>query len=200
MNWQIIAGAILIIGGFANISSDFGAFAFGILGGAFLAYWGLVKKGVFKSPIKLASQKLSVGSHADKSATYYLAGVSYYDGNIRKIAIPNPAWNYSEQHLMSRGLCEQIIYRYKLTSKVAELRDEPTNPHDPNAIAVYMEGLLIGYIKSEDVAEIKNIRKKHTVASVIGNITGGEYMIFHADGEKEKDIRNFSINISIQYS
>lgn len=196
MNWQIIAGAILIIGGFANITSDFGAFAFGIIGGALLAYWGLVKKGVLKSPLK----KLGGSAHANKSATYYLAGVNHYDNNIRKIAIPNPAWNYSDNQLLSRGLCEQIIYRYKLTSKVAELRDEPTNPHDPNAIAVYMEDLLVGYIKSEDIAEIKNIRKKHAVASIIGNITGGEYMTFHAYGEKEKDSRNFSINISIQYS
>lgn len=201
MNWQIIVGAILFIGGLANITTDFGAFAFGFIAGGVLAYWGAIKKGYLKNPLsKLMPNRVPTGSdQSRKSVTYYLAGVSYYQSNVSKVAIPNPAWNYRKDDILSHGLGGSIIYRYKRTNKVADLRDEPTNPHDKNAIAVYMDGLLVGYIKHEDIGQINNIRTHHSVKSVIGCITGGDYKIAAEDGYTNEDSRYFSISIDIEY-
>ncbi len=201
MNWQIIVGAFLLLGGIANITTDFGTFVFGVIAGGLLAYWGLVKKGYLKNPLsKLIPNKAPSNSdQSRKSATYYLAGVSYYQNNVSKIAIPNPAWNYRKDDILSHGLGGSIIYRYKRTNKVAELRDEPTNTHDKNAIAVYMDNLLVGYIKHEDIGQLNNIRKRHSVKSVIGCITGGDYKISSEDGSTSKDSRYFSISIDVEY-
>lgn len=201
MNWQIIVGAFLLLGGIVNITTDFGTFAFGVIVGGILTYWGLIKKGYLKNPLpKLMSNKAPTGSdQSRKSATYYLAGVSYCQNNVSKIAIPNPAWNYRKDDILSHGLGGSVIYRYKRTNKVAEFRDEPSNPHDKDAIAVYMDSLLVGYIKHEDIEQINNIRKRHSVKSVIGCITGGDYKIAAEDGSTNKDNRYFSVSIDVEY-
>jgi HIRAN domain len=53
--------------------------------------------------------------------------------------------------------------------KVAVLVPEPDNPHDPNAIAVHIDGRLVGYLSREE-----NVRWKDVVAD---NEIAGEAMI-----------------------
>lgn len=64
MNWQIIVGVLILIGGIGNLTEDFGVFLFGVLTGAALLYWGLRKKGIIKkslfpktSPVQAAPSK-----------------------------------------------------------------------------------------------------------------------------------------------
>lgn len=58
-----------------------------------------------------------------------VAGESYHDVELRRIAGPEPSG-------------EKLL--------VAELRREPRNPHDRDAIQVVIDGGLVGYIPRED--------------------------------------------------
>jgi hypothetical protein len=53
--------------------------------------------------------------------------------------------------------------------KVAALVPEPANPHDPNAIAVQIDGRLVGYLSREENARWQDVAAGHEV--------GGEAMI-----------------------
>lgn len=202
MNWQIIVGIIIFLGGLANIATDFGAFAFGIILGALITYWGLIKKGYLKNPLSkiLPSKPTPNSNHTSHSETFQLAGVYYYNSNISRVAIPNPMWNYKKDQILAQGMEGSTIYRYKKTHKPATLRDEPNNPHDKNAVAVYMDNLLVGYIKKDDIARVKSIRRTRSVKSIIGCITGGEFKTVYEHSPIEKDMLSFSISITIEYA
>ena len=199
MNWQIIVGIILLIGGIGNVASDFGVFLFGVLVGSALLYYGLYRKGIVKSPLA----KLFPGKFSEKpplkKETFYLTGVSYYEKNILKLVETNPMWSFSPDQIRSKGLDCNIVYRYRYTVKPVQLVEEPKNPNDKNAVAAYMSGQLIGYIKREDNAHIKHVKNHSTVKSISGHITGGEYKIIYDDGNMEHNSKSFSVKIEIEY-
>jgi|GEM_PF-7134663 len=62
-----------------------------------------------------------------------VAGTEYYPEAIR--------------HILKRGF----------TSKTAELRREPNNPYDPNALAVWIDGRQVGYISARMAEEYSPI-------------------------------------------
>jgi hypothetical protein len=47
--------------------------------------------------------------------------------------------------------------------KVAILRPEPDNPHDPDAIAVDIDGRLVGYLAREENKRWKDVVTGHTI-------------------------------------
>jgi hypothetical protein len=49
--------------------------------------------------------------------------------------------------------------------KVAALVREPTNPHDPNAIAVQIDGRLVGYLSREENPRWQDVVADHTVGA-----------------------------------
>ena len=70
------------------------------------------------------------------------------------------------------------VYRYTFDVQCVELVPEPTNPHDPNAIKIVMDGEHIGYIKRGNCTKILNQIRDGRIISVTGKITGGPWKGF----------------------
>ena len=191
MNWQIIVGAILAIGGIANISSNFGAFLFGLVSGVALILWGLKKKGVLP-------KKGTSGARQLTEETLHAVGVSYYEGNIRKLAYPNPKWARSATKVVEEGDAGKKIFKHYYGNKPVELKPE-NNPHDKNAVAVYFAGELVGYIAKEENLHIRDILKNREIVSVSGFIGGGDYKVVSETFDTISGESGFSVTVRIKY-
>lgn len=93
MNWQIAIGALLALGGLANILNDFGAFLFNTAIGAALLYWGVKKKGITPKAKSLNnSSVLPVPAHKVNIPDHYVVfdiettGLSRQNDRIIEIA------------------------------------------------------------------------------------------------------------------
>ena len=174
MNWQIVVGVFFIIGGIGNLGKNFGAFVFGVIVGLAFLYYGLKKKGLIKKPI---SQKES--DHRTLSEeTFHAVGVYYYEDNIRKLACSNPDWKLTSSQIVKSGKSGKKIFRYNYVNKPVKLQMEPDNPHDENAISVFIAGELVGYISREENIHVKDILEHREIISLSGFIGGGEYKGF----------------------
>lgn len=191
MNWQIIVGVLLLIGGLANITENFGAFLFGILAGAALLYWGLRKKGVLH-------KKVSSGVRQLTEETLHAVGVSYYENNIRKLAYPNPKWARPAATVVEEGDAGKKIFKYYYGNKPVELKPE-NNPHDKNAVAVYIAGELVGYISREDNLHVRDILKNREIVSISGFIGGGDYKVVSETFDTTPGEVGFSVTVRIKY-
>ena len=191
MNWQIIVGALLLIGGLANITENFGAFLFGVLAGAALLYWGLKKKGILR-------KKDSSGTRQLTEETLHAVGVSYYENNIRKLAYPNPKWPRSATTVVEEGDAGKKIFKYYYGNKPVELKPE-NNPHDKNAVAVYFAGELVGYISREENLHVRDVLMNREIVSISGFIGGGDYKVVSETFDTMPGESGFSVTVRIKY-
>lgn len=192
MNWQIIAGILFLIGGFSSITETFSTFLLGLVLGAGLILWGLKMKGIVFS-------KGSKGTRSLSEETFRAVGVSYYKGSIEKLACDNPKWNRSPSAIVSDGDAGQSIFKYNYTNKPIELKVEKNNPHNPNAVAVYITENLVGYISREENARVREILAKREVISISGFIGGGPYKVVSNSKEVVTDEMNHTVTVRIKY-
>ena len=80
-----------------------------------------------------------------------VVGQVYYEGSFEKFKKKNPL--YKKDYPKDGS----YIYKYVYKEAKPELIPEPNNPHDKNAIQVAYGGMLIGYVASEQTAEVKEI-------------------------------------------
>lgn len=192
MNWQIIVGAFLLIGGIGSIRDNIGSFVvFSVIGIALL-YFGLFKKGFFKSSKSNATRTL-------KEETFHAAGVYYYEDNIKKLAYLNSDWKLRSKEAIQNGKAGKRIFHYNYVNRPIKLQPEPNNENDKNAVAVFIAGELVGYISRSDNIHVKDILQNHDVKSISGFIGGGEYKVFENDGTISKDTIAINVNIRIKY-
>lgn len=193
MNWQIIAGVIFLIGGIGNIFDSIGTFLICTPIGFVLLYFGLRKKGFFKSITKEEEDRTL------KEETFYGAGVSYYARNIQKLACENPDWKLTSKRAVEIGKEGKRIFRYSYVNRPVKLQPEPDNEHDKNAIAIFIAGELVGYISRADNVHVKDILQKHEIKSVSGFIGGGDYKVIEDDGTISKDSTEIGVSVRIKY-
>lgn len=75
---------------------------------------------------------------------------------------------------------------YKEYDGPCQLVPEPTNPHDPNAIRVEVDDVLVGYIRKEDTEKVRPLLGNTTYAS----ISGGPSMEYDYDEERWRETEN----------
>lgn len=80
-----------------------------------------------------------------------VVGQVYHEGSFEKFKKKNPLF---KKDYPKDG---SYIYKYVYKEAKPELIPEPNNPHDKNAIQVAYGGWLIGYVASEQTAEVKRI-------------------------------------------
>lgn len=191
MNWQIIAGILFLIGGFSSIAESFSIFLLGLALGAGLILWGLKMKGIFS--------KGSKGTRFLSEETFRAVGVSYYKGSIEKLACDNPKWNRSPSAIISDGDAGRNIFKYNYTNKPIELKVEKNNPHDRNAVAVYIAENLVGYISREENTRVREILTKREIISISGFIGGGPYKVVSSSKEVVTDEMNHTVTVRIKH-
>lgn len=190
MNWMIIVGALLIIGGIGNIFINLGAFIFGVLAGGILLYFGIRKRS--KSPDIKSGGNLFID-------TFEVVGECYCSANIQKLANTNPNWKCTAAQLVAKGLADKRVYRCNYTNTPVVLQPEPNNEHDKNAVAVYIAGQKVGYISRNDNQKVKAILSKRNIKHISSFVGGGQYKIATSDGDLIHQESDISINVRIRY-
>ena len=134
-----------------------------------------------------------------KEETFPIAGVSYYESNIQKLATVNPDWKISAKQIVDHGKAGKRIFKNYYVNKPVKLQQEPDNPHDENAIAVFIAGELVGYISRTDNIHVNDILNHREIISVSGFIGGGEYKIVDEEYKVFKAENGFNVKVRIKY-
>lgn len=125
------------------------------------------------------------------SVSFEVAGVPYRMKEVIKLASKIKKFDMPAKRLIEIGYQSRNVYRYYFKNEPVELRPEPTNPHDPNAIMVLINNIHVGYVPQTD---IQNVNKFLPYAqSISAQITGGEYRVVFSETEEA----NFSEPVKI---
>lgn len=112
---------------------------------------------------------------------YYVAGTSYREENLERMLTRNPDFDETKAYLLDHYGEDDSIYRYNrhYTSDI-KFTPEPTNPHDPKAIRIDVDGNFVGYVKRGSTGRIRNLLNTPGV-SVRAEVYGGPYRYVYID-------------------
>lgn len=152
-----------------------------------------------------ASSKPSQNSSDLVTEHIHVRGESFYEESFNELRYKNYEYDYSKKEIIEEGLDGHRIYQYDFDPVNVELIDEPDNPKDPNAIAVYVCGHQIGYVPHGSTAHIRNVREKYGIQRITAEMGGGKYKIVFEDYDNEGsysmdhgEVPNWAI-VSISY-
>lgn len=129
-----------------------------------------------------------------------VVGIRYYANNFRQLTSFNPDYNLSDEELKSKLSTQRSIPQALFVNKPVSLLPEPTNPNDPNAVQVVINGLLVGYISQSDNERVLDLLNGADIKYISSFIRGGKYLHLDDFGNLiENDIAP-SIKIRIAYS
>lgn len=89
--------------------------------------------------------------------SYNVVGMSYHTEEFMRFAKSNPDYSLSRKKIIENGLTNKRIMQYNFDFKHIELVEEPDNKYDSNAIKVLADGAMIGYIRKEECAHVKDM-------------------------------------------
>lgn len=150
-------------------------------------------------PKKPASPKAAEPVNTSRKVEKFnIAGTSFREEDI----IKNFAEENDDYKLSAKELKEDFegerVYKYDFLTAVPELRPEPDNEYDPNAIAVYSDGIQIGYVKKGSTSHLRNILDTRKIISMKLNIAGGDYKAVY-DDEISKEKGNIHADLVITH-
>ena len=134
-----------------------------------------------------------------KTEIFPVAGVPYYEENIKKLAYCNPDWKLTGSQIKKNEKGNQKIFRYYFVNKPVKLVPEPSNEHDKNAVIVFVAGEKVGYISRTDNIHVKEILKKHEIKYITCFVGGGMYKIVSENGNISRDEEDLHIKVKIAY-
>lgn len=127
-----------------------------------------------------------------RSENFKVAGLNYAEEALKNIAIENDDYDLSKRELYelaSDGLdCPMKVFKYEYNVRSCELKAEPDNEFDKNAIAVIADGEKIGYIKKGSTSRVRNLLKSEAFQNVTLEIYGGDYKYLSMNGEDMDDL------------
>lgn len=127
-----------------------------------------------------------VSSAPIKKERFRVAGVSFRQDSIADLGVENEYYHYTKQQIIDEMMDDEKIYEYEFFPQKTELIPEPDNPHDPNAIKVVIDNVLVGYIKTGSTAHVKNLLASSKISSIDAEISGGRYKIVSYDSYDDK--------------
>lgn len=130
---------------------------------------------------------------------FEIPGAFYHRTNIAKVMDPNPAWRKTCKVLIKSGIGDKRVYRFRPTTRAAQLVAEPNNPHSDNAVMVQIDGLKVGYIADDEASHVNDILKNKTIVDVSAAITGGEYKLILSEEKMAKYTVGPFIKVTVQY-
>ena len=103
-------------------------------------------------------------------------GMSYRERDIRKVAEPNPEYRRTDRKLIEECFDGQRIFKYDFSdAEDVKLIPEPKNQYDPNAIAVYVDGCHVGYVKKTECSKVRKLIESPDFAEITLDMGGGPY-------------------------
>ena len=111
-----------------------------------------------------------------KSQNFKIAGISNYTDNIiDNLISDNPDYDMSKSELIDSYSDGDKIYQYDFKTTPLEVVPEPDNEHDSNAVAVKVDGILVGYIKAGNCSRVKNLLKSPDFHGMDLELAGGKF-------------------------
>lgn len=104
-----------------------------------------------------------------------IVGLDHRKANVMKLARENPLYGLDKAGILKQANVNTCIHKYTFVNEPVELVQEPTNPHDPNAIKVVVAGQHIGYIKAGSCAHLNKVINEGRVENILCRIYGGPY-------------------------
>lgn len=142
---------------------------------------GFFKK-LFSADAAKTENRMPINNEDAKKQNHKVAGVKHYESNIMKLAKKNPAYSYTKKEIVAKKLCCEYLYEYTFAPQKTALIPDPTNPHDPNAIKVVIDGQHVGYIKAGSCARILKLINENRIAGIQSKISGGAFQMFVGNG------------------
>lgn len=139
------------------------------------------------------SAKVSIPTSGWMKKTHRVAGVSFYQDNIMKLAWENSDYDMTKKEIVEDDLTGEKIWKYKFSPRKTELIPEPDNPKDPNAIKVMVDGLHVGYIKSGSCSHVLNVLRDGRCMGIDCEIYGGPYKIVYEEYDYDKDRNAYTL-------
>lgn len=126
------------------------------------------------NPPKPEPPKPVIPAKSDENI-FPVAGVSFREDAIVKLARKNSNYSLSKSDIIDMGMTDKEIFRYRWGTRPAELVPEPDNPHDSNAVKVMVDGVHIGYIKAVSCEHVLQLLANDRIRRVTCEIGGGPY-------------------------
>lgn len=139
-------------------------------------------------------------SHELQKEDFTVVGIQYYANNFRQLATPNPDYDLPDDELKELFTTKRRIGQYTYITKPVELVPDPTNEHDPNAIEVHINGLLVGFISSDDNAHVLSLLKRADIKYISSYVQGGKYCFLGEFGDILEKQVSPNITVRIAYS
>lgn len=114
---------------------------------------------------------IEVKTKKESAFAFDIMALDKYD--LDKVAIKKKDYEYPDEKLLSGNFSK--VYRFKYPKVPVSLIPEPTNQYDKNAIMVYLNDYMIGYVPRNTTAIVSKIYKWKNVLDVSCHISGGEY-------------------------
>lgn len=131
--------------------------------------------------------------------TIKVAGISQYTDNVLSLGTENPEYFYSKREIIDNSLEDEDIPEYTFRKLPATFEFEPDNEYDSNAIAVYVTGLKIGYVKQGTTAHIRKLIEGDKIESASCEIVGGKMKRLDSDDNSlEKKDLNYGARITLK--
>lgn len=113
-----------------------------------------------------------------------VAGVSHHFDSVQSFGKKNPAFAYTKAQILKNGLANREIPEWTFPVLPAQFVFEPENEFDPNAIAILVSGVKIGYVKKGSTSHIRNLINSGRIVSANCTIRSGGYKLYCEETEE----------------
>lgn len=201
----IVLGSLLIVMSLLiTIINPLGLFgvAFGVLA---IIYGKKYKKPTVETNAETPIQSTMGQVKPDPAETGYkhetikVAGISQYTDAVLSLGTENPEYFYSKREIIDNSLEDEDIPEYTFRTLPATFEFEPDNEYDSNAIAIYVTGVKIGYVKQGSTAHIRKLIEGGKIESASCEIVGGKMKRLDSeDNSLEKKDLNYGARITLK--
>lgn len=141
-----------------------------------------------------ALEKLATkNAGAPTTKNFHVTGTSHYTDALLSLSYANPDYELSKRELIDAGLTNERIYELHFDPVKVELVPEPSNPADKNAIQVFIDGVLVGYIKKGSCSQVKNLLASDKLLGVTCDISGGKYKIVYEELDEDTGKETYTL-------
>ncbi len=135
---------------------------------------------------------------ASKVENFHVAGLFYHMNEFMELAEDNPFYSTKKAELIENFLEDEYVFKYDFSPALVELIPEPDNEHDPNAVAVYADKHMIGYIKAGNCSHVKKLLAAGTIQKIDLDVWGGPYVYLNSyEKTLDKGERDYKVKVIV---
>jgi len=141
------------------------------------------------------NQSVTKNAESRQKMQFAVAGLFHRMDAFYEIAQRHRDFGLSDADFIAKHDNGRGVYEYRIKRGAdVSLVPEPTNPHDRNAIAVYVDGKQLGYVPAELTADVRRMMARDYAARAY--VSGGARKRV-ADGRVITDSYDLTLNVEI---